>query len=168
MTGNGDKAWAVTTLVEAADILTSEAERRLAEIGISLAEKEVLFRLSLAGGSLRMSQLSTALLFTPSGITRLIDRMEARKLVERGTVGEDRRSISVLIRGDGVKTLRRSAPIMQGVVRDVLSPHVSDEEVIILTRILDKVVTGNGRWEQREAGDDFAAAIRSSGQPSLG
>lgn len=167
MTNSGDRAWAVTTLVEASDILTSEAEARLATLGISLAEKEVLFRLSLAAGRLRMSDLSAALLFSPSGTTRLIDRMEERNLVERGMVEGDRRSTSVRITKEGLDVLRRSAPIMEGVVRDVLASHVSDDEVDTLTKILERIVIGNGRWQQRDAGEDFASAIKSSGQPSM-
>ncbi|HSJ44385.1 MAG TPA: MarR family transcriptional regulator [Euzebyales bacterium] len=45
--------------------------------------KEVLFRISLAGGSMRMAELAQALLFTAGGATRIVDRMVRAGLVDR-------------------------------------------------------------------------------------
>lgn len=164
----GEQAWAITTLIEAADVLVSHAERRLKEVvGVSLAEKEVLFRLSLSGGAMRMSDLARALLFSPSGATRLIDRMIDAGLVERAAVERDRRATAVRITRRGRARFRATEPVMQQVVAEVFAPFVSDEDVAALTRILAPVVIGNGRWADRAAGADFEAAIVAVGQPSV-
>ena len=152
----------MATLVEAADILTRTAEERLAAgPGLTLSEKEVLFRLHLAGGRLRMTDLARTLLFSPGGATRLVDRMTGRGWVERYGDEGDRRATLVAVTTAGRQAFRDSAPVMESVVNDVLDPYVTDAELATLTRILTKVVEGNGRWQARLAGKDYETAIRS-------
>ena len=158
----GERAWSVATLVEAADILTRTAEERLAfGPGLTLSEKEVLFRLHLAGGRMRMTDLARTLLFSPGGATRLVDRMTARGWVERYGDECDRRTTLVAVTTAGRQAFQDSAPVMESVVNDVLDPYVSDAELVTLTRILTKVVEGNGRWQARLAGKEYETAIRS-------
>ena len=164
----GEQAWAITTLVEVADLLASEAARRLkAEVGVSLAEKEVLFRITLAGGSLRMAELAQALLFTASGATRIVDRMVEAGLLERARLTSDRRATSVMITRAGRRRFAQTGPVMESVVRELFEPFVTDDEITVLTRILEKIVVGNGRWADRATSGDFEAAIRRIGQPSV-
>jgi DNA-binding MarR family transcriptional regulator len=168
MASVGDQAWAITTLVEAADLLAGEAERRLREqVGLSLAEKEVLFRLSLAGGSMRMTELAQALLFTAGGATRIVDRMVRAGLVDRAGVEGDRRATVVVITPSGRRQFARTGPVMEVVVRDLFEPYVTDDDVAALTRILSRIVVGSGRWADRAAGMDFERSIRRAGQPSV-
>jgi DNA-binding MarR family transcriptional regulator len=59
--------------------------------GMTLNEFEVLLKLALAGGSLRMSDLADAALISRSGLTRIIDELEAQGLVIRRPDEEDGR-----------------------------------------------------------------------------
>jgi DNA-binding MarR family transcriptional regulator len=62
--------------------------------GLTLAEHEVLFELTFAPGNrLRMRELADHLLFTRSGATRLVDRLEAAGYVERDGCDQDGRSV---------------------------------------------------------------------------
>lgn len=164
----GEQAWAITTLVEAADLLASEAARRLkADVDVSLAEKEVLFRITLAGGSMRMAELAQALLFTASGATRIVDRMVRAGLVDRARVDSDRRATTVVITRAGRRRLAQTGPVMESVVRERFEPFVTDDEIAVLTGILQKIVVGNGRWADRATSSEFEASIRQIGQPSV-
>lgn len=80
-----------------------EVERKLAEhSGISLAFLDALGRLYDApGGRLRMQDLQERSLFTHSGMTRLVDRIEAAGLVRRESVPGDRRGVWVVITAEG-------------------------------------------------------------------
>ena len=72
--------------------------------GISLVFLDVLARLNDApGGSLRMQELQDRALFTRSGMTRLVDRIEAAGLVRREAVPGDRRGVSVVITPEGAR-----------------------------------------------------------------
>lgn len=79
--------------------------RRLQEhSGISLAFLDVLSRLYDApDGRLRMQELQRQSLFTRSGMTRLVDRVEQAGLVTRERVPGDRRGVSVLITSAGIQ-----------------------------------------------------------------
>jgi DNA-binding MarR family transcriptional regulator len=74
-------------------------ERKLEKhSGISLAFLDALGRLYDAPeGRLRMQDLQERSLFTHSGMTRLIDRLETAGLVHRESVPGDRRVVSVVI-----------------------------------------------------------------------
>ena len=72
--------------------------------GISLVFLDVLSRLVDApGGSLRMQELQDRSLFTHSGMTRLVDRIEAAGLVRREAVPGDRRGVSVVVTPEGAR-----------------------------------------------------------------
>jgi DNA-binding MarR family transcriptional regulator len=80
-------------------------ERKLEEhSGISLTFLDVLGRLFDAPDRrLRMQDLQQRSLFTQSGMTRLVDRIEAAGLVRRENVPGDRRGVWVVITPDGAR-----------------------------------------------------------------
>ena len=105
-----DAAWAESTWFDAwRGILFANAkvlrvaERKLEQhSGISLAFIDVLAGLDEApDGRLRMQDLQERSLFTSSGMTRLVDRMEAAGLVRRESVPRDRRGVSVVVTPEG-------------------------------------------------------------------
>ena len=76
-----------------------EIEKYLqAEHQLPLSWFDVLGRLASAPSArLRMSELSEAALFTRSGLTRLVDRIEEAGLVRRERIADDRRGVSVVL-----------------------------------------------------------------------
>lgn len=79
------------------------AERDLVEReGFSLTWLDVLAQLYDApGNGLRMQELEERSLFTRSGLTRLVDRIEAAGLVRREPVPGDRRGVRVVLTPEG-------------------------------------------------------------------
>lgn len=77
--------------------------------GISLVFLDVLGRLYDApGGKLRMQELQQRSLFTHSGMTRLVDRIEAAGLVRRESVPGDRRGVWVVITPEGCRLYEKA------------------------------------------------------------
>ena len=78
-------------------------ERDLQEhVGLSLPFMDVLGRLYDAPGRrLRMQELQELSLFTRSGMTRLVDRIEQAGFVRRERVPGDRRGIFVVLTSEG-------------------------------------------------------------------
>jgi DNA-binding MarR family transcriptional regulator len=73
--------------------------------GISLTFLDVLSRLyDEPGHTLRMQELAERLLFTRSGITRLVDRVENAGYVRRENVPGDRRGVFVILTPEGERT----------------------------------------------------------------
>ena len=79
------------------------AERDLVEReGFPMAWLDVLAQLYDApGNGLRMQELEERSLFTRSGLTRLVDRIEAAGLVQREPVPGDRRGVRVVLTPEG-------------------------------------------------------------------
>jgi DNA-binding MarR family transcriptional regulator len=79
------------------------AERDLVEReGFPMSWLDVLAQLYDApGNGLRMQELEERSLFTRSGLTRLVDRIEAAGLVRRERVPGDRRGVRVVLTPEG-------------------------------------------------------------------
>jgi DNA-binding MarR family transcriptional regulator len=98
-----------------------------AEHGLSLPAYEVLAHLSEAPESrLRMSDLATCAVLTPSGLTRLVDKMAREGLVRRDRCGADARVVYAVLTAAGRQRLRAAYPTHLRGVRehyiDLLSP----------------------------------------------
>jgi DNA-binding MarR family transcriptional regulator len=87
-----------------------------------------------------MGELAGSLLLTPSGVTRLVDRMEAEGLVQRQQCPSDRRGWHAVITTAGRARLRSAAPVhMRGVERH-FGRHLTDQEADVLADVLGRVL----------------------------
>ncbi len=106
---------------------------------ISLAEYEILVRLSERDGQMRMAQLADAMAHSRSRVTHTIKRMEHSELVERCESPDDGRGVIARITERGSLLLRNVAPTHVEGVRQHLVDLVSDEDFAALRRIMDAV-----------------------------
>ncbi len=80
------------------------------EHNLALAEYDVLLRLARAPGrALRMSDLAERVLMSPSGLSRLVDRLEPRGLVRRETDRDDGRVALASLTEEGLRQVRNAA-----------------------------------------------------------
>jgi DNA-binding MarR family transcriptional regulator len=103
------RAW--QALLHAHHDVTDRLDAELREQhGITFSEYDVLLRLARAPGrSLRMSDLAERVLLSPSGLTRLVDRLVDDGLVIRDTHPDDARVTLARLTGRGRERLRRAA-----------------------------------------------------------
>jgi DNA-binding MarR family transcriptional regulator len=81
-----------------------------AKNGLTLSSFEVLYELVRAPGNrLRMAELADRLLFTRSGITRLVDRLERDGFVERNDCPHDGRGVYAILTEKGFDTFEAAA-----------------------------------------------------------
>ncbi len=111
-------AWRTFLRAHARLTRTLEAEL-LAREQLSLAAYDVLVQLAEAPGRrLRMADLAEALLFSRSGVTRLVDRLERIGFVSRCRADDDGRGVLAELTQCGLDRLRKaSATHLQGVAR---------------------------------------------------
>jgi DNA-binding MarR family transcriptional regulator len=133
----------------ARSILEERLDRRLRTTAdITLAQHEVLYRLSLApGGRLRMADLAAVLQASKSGASRLVDRMACAGLVERQACPTDRRLVFAVLTPDGRATFVRSAPVFKAEVVAVFGDVLDDDEHRELRRILKKLLAAHDAWD---------------------
>ena len=107
--------------------------------GLSLGDFDVLAQLALAGGEVRMSELSTRAFSSRSGMTRRVARLVDEGLVARASDEADARGVVVALTDAGVARLAEAAPVhLRGVVELFVS-QLTDKELALLKSVLDKV-----------------------------
>jgi DNA-binding MarR family transcriptional regulator len=121
--------------------VTRQLERELAaEAGMPLTWYDVLLQLAEAPDRrLRMAELADRVLLSRSGLTRLVDRLQADNLVSREPSPDDARGTFTVLTAEGLAALRRTAPVhLAGVQRHWLE-HFSDDELRQLRALLGKL-----------------------------
>src|SRR5204863_7767458 len=118
--------------------LTRELSARLVEThGLTLSEYEVLLLLSRGPErSMRRVDLSREVRLSPSGITRMLDRLEATGLVEKGHCSQDARVTYAVLTDAGMKKLHECAPAHYAAIERLIGERLSDEEVESLSGLL--------------------------------
>ena len=137
-------AWAGFLRVHAAVVRRLDGEMR-AEHGITLTQYEVLLMLVTAdGGERRLSDLADGALLSLSGLSRLVDRLVARGLVERRQCPDDRRGALAHLTDDGRACLMAARPTHLDGVRRLFIELLPPGAVQALA----------GAWDAVEGADD--------------
>ncbi|MFN2569130.1 MAG: MarR family winged helix-turn-helix transcriptional regulator [Candidatus Dormibacteria bacterium] len=127
---------------------------------LSLAGYEVLLRLAEApGGRLRMHDLVSCALMTKSGVTRLVDRMEAEGLLCRESCPSDRRGAYAVLTPEGRHRLRRAAPTHLEGIEEHFTRHLSDEEAAAMDAALKRIRAALPGRRPIPGGCDGSAAL---------
>ncbi len=109
-------------------LLDSELE---AAHDLSLSSYEVL--LNLEHEQLRMCELAARVLLSPSGLTRLIDRLELGGLVERRSCEDDARGAYAVLTDAGGRKLAAARETHLAGVREHFLARFSDADLAVMT-----------------------------------
>lgn len=111
---------------------------------LSLLWFDLLNRLREAPeGRLRMNEFQEASVFTTSGLTRLVDRMEHAGFVRRERLAEDRRGVYVVITQEGQEKLNAVFPDHFASIEHHFSRHLTDDEIEAITSAAKKILAGD-------------------------
>jgi len=106
---------------------------------ITMEQLAILEMLNFSG-DVNMTELSHAVWKQNANITRIVDKLEARQLVERKAVKGDRRANLVSLTDKGKQLFKNVIPIVIDVHKDAVST-ISEEEEAITLSILKKIIT---------------------------
>src|SRR6266478_6461180 len=121
-----------------ASLLRHLGDDLVKEEDITLAEYDVLVQLSFAPDDrLRMTELSDRVRLSPSGLTRLVDRLVEGGLVKRGRCASDRRGSYAILTSAGKVRLRHASPIHLRGIREHFSKHLSPAQLAALAEALE-------------------------------
>lgn len=90
---------------------------------------------------LQMHDLANAVILSPSGLTRLLDRMSEAGLVVRRTCETDRRVCYAVITPKGEQLLEDILPAQIDRVDKYFMQHLTEEEAEVLLRVFERVLT---------------------------
>jgi DNA-binding MarR family transcriptional regulator len=120
--------------------LTRAMETELeAEYGLSLSGVEVLGRLAAADGrNLRLSMLANECGLSLSRISRIIDTLEARALVERRSSAADARAVEAHLLEAGLELVRRAQSSHFESVQERFFAQLSPAEIETLAAVFGR------------------------------
>lgn len=119
--------------------------------GVSLDSYDVMLALSNApSGRLKMGELACHVVLSRSGLTRLVDRMEAAGWVARELAAGDRRSFEAFLTPQGAAAFQATWPLYARAIASALAP-LNDGEAQQLADWLDRVRMGTRAGETGEA-----------------
>jgi DNA-binding MarR family transcriptional regulator len=112
-------------------------------IGLPLAWFEVLLRVDRSPNEfLSMSELASQSVYSSGGTTRLVDRIEAKGLIERVACPNDRRSVHVRLTEEGARTLEQATELHAGHLDTYLTSKLDPMEREVLESALRKLNGG--------------------------
>jgi DNA-binding MarR family transcriptional regulator len=138
------RAWRAFLYAYARVVPTLDRELVQAQ-DLSFNQFEVLTWLRRAGeGGLRMSDLASRVVLSPSGVTRAVDHLERKGLVERCVFEGDKRGQLATITAEGRRLLRKARSAHLAGLREHFLNHLSRTDLEHLAIALEAVLDGEG------------------------
>jgi len=133
-------AWAL--LLTAHATLVEKIEAGLVRAKLPpLAWYDVLWELEKAeGGKLRMHQLARRVVLSRSNLTRLADRLERARLIERVDTPHDRRGYDCVVTPAGLAMRKKMWPVYKAEIERLFSRHITLEEARTIGDALARTV----------------------------
>lgn len=135
------RSWAAL-LVAHSKAIQRVGQRAEAEGALPVDWYGVLLALEKApAGRLRMGELAEHARLSPSGLTRLIDRIEAAGLVKRHLCPQDRRAFETVLTDKGRAAREKSWPIYARAIAEGFGNRYTEEEAQQLAELLGRQIT---------------------------
>jgi DNA-binding MarR family transcriptional regulator len=140
----GQQAW--RSLLRAHSCLAKRLDAALEKAhGLPLSSYEVLDRLEDAsGGRMRMCDLAEQAQLSRSGLTRLVDRLERDRLLERCSCDHDARGSFACLTAAGRERLEDARVTHMAVVREQFFARFSEEELGLLAEMCRRIAPCGG------------------------
>ncbi|HLJ86671.1 MAG TPA: MarR family transcriptional regulator [Candidatus Angelobacter sp.] len=122
-------------LLRTADMLARRALGVLKLEDLSQAQYNVLRILRGAPQGLPCGEIARLMITHDPDVTRLLDRMEKRRLIFRTRESQDRRMVRACITAEGLKLVNRLDEPVQAVHRKLLG-HIGKERLQVLAELL--------------------------------
>ena len=130
---------ALLSVLHTADVIRRRTARTMEPFGVTPQQYNVLRILRGAGCSgLPTLEIADRMIEQAPGITRMIDRLEAKKLVSRERGCNDRRQVVCRITSEGLELLASmDAPLREHAASAVGS--ATEQELVALIAVLDAI-----------------------------
>ena len=155
---NQDQVTTWINLHQTVRVIQAKLEERLrASTDLSWPEFELLMRLQVSSEHpLQMSEIAAQLVGSPSGTTRIADRLEKDALIVRETPRENRRIVRVQLTDRGRKVLAEADETFRVILQETFGDHLTESEVTELRNSLRKLLEQNGAWQEARCSPGLA------------
>lgn len=129
-----------------------DVDRRLGPLGLSSAQFIVIAQLAMADTARSASELCKGISYDAGAMTRMIDRLESKGLIQRSRSCNDRRMVHLMLTEEGRAVFPRMREISMSVANRFLRGFTKAEARQLegfLQRMLENALTAD---EERAAG----------------
>ncbi|MGN6167439.1 MAG: MarR family winged helix-turn-helix transcriptional regulator [Solirubrobacteraceae bacterium] len=132
------RAWRLffETALALNDLLDDDFQR---DSGFPIRWYDVLVHLEETPDGLRMNELAEQILYSKSGLTRVIDQMEQAGLIRRYRPDNDRRSVFVLQTDNGREAMTEARRHHHAWIEQHFSEPLADSDIQAVTHALEKL-----------------------------
>ena len=136
---------------QTAFLMTEEIAKRFAALGYPLVAQDfgLLYRLE-ERGSLTQAEVGAMLQRDKTTVTRRIDGLVKKGMVERSMDTKDRRCFHIALTPEGVKALKSMKPLVKGFQTEALN-DIPESEKRIALKVLKSVTQKLTRNKSQEA-----------------
>ena len=107
--------------------------------GLTMPRYDVLMQLDMAGGRLGLSELASTIVLSASGLSKLLDRMEASELIRREADPRDARSTFARITPRGRSLVKKARLSHHAWLQRAFGDALDDRDVADLSRIMGRI-----------------------------
>ena len=107
--------------------------------GLTMARYDVLMHLDMAGGRLGLTELASTIVLSPSGLSKLLDRMETSGLIRRQPDPRDARSTFATLTPLGRTLVRKARKSHHAWLQRVFGDALDDRDVADLLRVMGRI-----------------------------
>jgi DNA-binding MarR family transcriptional regulator len=130
----------VVNILRAGKIIDHKVSEVLKEYGITHIQFNVLRILEARKPEkLSLGEITEGLLFPTSDVSRLIDRLVSRGLVDRMVCPQNRRKIEVTITEDGLNLIRQSIPRIEDTLNGYYKSVIDEQERIKVVDVMRRI-----------------------------
>jgi DNA-binding MarR family transcriptional regulator len=131
--------------------------------GLTMPRYDVLMQLHSAGGRLRLSDLAASVVLSPSGLSKLLDRMETAGLIRREPDPRDARATFAQMTPKGRSAVRKARERHHAWVQRRFGDVLDDTDLADLVRVMGRLAAGEGGQEQRDRSGPGLTGPRDAG-----
>ena len=130
----------VVNILRAGKIIDHRVSEVLKEFGITHIQFNILRILEARmPDKLSLAEVTEGLLFPTSDVSRLIDRLVSRGLVDRVVCPQNRRKIEVTINEKGLEVIRKSIPVIRETLNGYYKGVISEEERVLVIDVMKRI-----------------------------
>jgi len=137
---NSENMLLVVEIMRTSNILDKKISSVLKEVGITHVQFNILRILQAAHPKpIMVGHIKSNILFKNSDITRILDRLEDKGLINRGINQQNRRKMDVTVTQGGLQLIKKVLPKIEDRLEGFYADHVSKEECAIVRNVLDRI-----------------------------
>lgn len=133
----------IAEVLQSAQKFDSIIAAQLKPHGITHMQLHILRALQAADKPLSVTGIRSALNVQSSDVTRLVDRLVAKELVQRTICPQNRRKVDVSISSTGNTLLQEVEPALEGALASSWQEKISSDEARQVSQILGRLAAQN-------------------------